>query len=68
MLLVGSIASVDFQGRRVTGQVLLPGCSSVKCTSHGEEDCCKEPFCLIEFKEQRDQVVQLSHLGNGFTL
>ena len=24
--------------------------------------------CLVEFREQRDQVVQLSHLGNSFTL
>ena len=40
-----SVASLDFQGKRVSGQELLPNCSSVKCTvSYGEANCCKEPL------------------------
>lgn len=68
---IGSVVTMDFQGRRLPVQVLPPRCSCVKCSCvkcRGEEDCGKEPFCLIEFKEQRDQVVQLNHPGNGFTL
>lgn len=67
MSLIGSVVTLGFQGRRLPVQMLPPSYSCVKCSKcQCEDDCGKEPFCLIEFKEQRDQVVQKP--GNGFTL
>ena len=69
MALVGSVATKGSQGRRVTAQALPPACHSVKCgTSWDEESCGEQPLHLTEFKEQRDQVIQLNHPGNGSTL
>lgn len=68
MVLMSPVVTVGFKGKSPQ-TVPLPGCSCVKRgKSPGEEGCGQQPFCLTEFKEQREQVVKLNHLGKGLTL
>ena len=66
---MSSVVTMGFKGKRVSGQALLPGhgCAN-RGKSPGGEGCGRQAFCLIEFKEQRDQVGELHHLGKGLTL